>query len=91
MANQFANIINLLMSALFFHSLMPVAIPMGALGLFASYWSNKYVLLRRNRMPDSMSGMMARFFANFLPVIALIWSLDSLLAFRILYREVFLI
>ncbi len=36
-----------------------------------------------------MSGMMAKFFANFIPVIALIWALDALLIFRILYREIF--
>lgn len=40
-------------------------------------------------MPDAMSGMMAKFFANFIPFIALLWALDSVLAYRILYREVF--
>jgi C4-dicarboxylate transporter len=29
MANQFANIINLIMSAMFFHSILPLAIPIG--------------------------------------------------------------
>lgn len=49
------------------------------------------MFLRRNRMPDQMSGLMTRFFANFIPIIAVMWALDSLLVFRILYREVFYI
>jgi uncharacterized protein YbaA (DUF1428 family) len=42
-------------------------------------------------MPDQMSGLMAKFFANFIPVIALLWALDSVLVYRVLYREVFYI
>ena len=41
MANQFANIINLIMSAIFFHSLLPLSIPIGFAGLVANYWANK--------------------------------------------------
>lgn len=42
-------------------------------------------------MPDQMSGLMAMFFANFMPIIALMWALDSVLVYRVLYREVFYI
>lgn len=42
-------------------------------------------------MPDQLSGLMAKFFANILPIIALMWALDSLLVYRILYREIFYI
>lgn len=38
-----------------------------------------------------MSGLMAKFFANFLPFIALLWALDHVLVFRILYRNIFMI
>lgn len=41
MANMFANVINLIMSALFFHSLMPLAIPVGFIGLLLTYWVDK--------------------------------------------------
>jgi uncharacterized protein YbaA (DUF1428 family) len=91
MANQFANIINLIMSAFFFHSMLPLALPIGCVGLFANYWANKIVFLRRNRAPDQLSGMMAKFFANFIPFIALLWSLDSVIVYNILYKEVFYI
>jgi hypothetical protein len=42
-------------------------------------------------MPDQMSGLMAKFFANFIPIIALMWALCSILVYRILYREIFYI
>jgi hypothetical protein len=42
-------------------------------------------------MPDQMSGLMAMFFANFIPVIALMWALCQVLVYRILYREIFYI
>ena len=38
-----------------------------------------------------MSGLMAKFFANFLPFIALLWALDLLIVYRILYRDIFFI
>lgn len=38
-----------------------------------------------------MSGLMAKFFANFLPFVALLWALDSILVYRVLYREIFYI
>ena len=101
MANQFGNIMNLIMSAIFFHPLLPLSVPIACVGLFANYWANKVffliylsvqiVFLRRNRMPDQMSGLMPKFFANFIPIIALMWALDAVLVYRILYREVFYI
>jgi len=42
-------------------------------------------------MPDQMSSLMVKFFANLVPYMALLWSLDSILVFRRLYREVFYI
>ena len=42
-------------------------------------------------MPDQMSGLMPRFFANFMPVIALMWALDLFLVSRVLYREIWYI
>ena len=79
------------MSAFFFHSLLPLSLPIGCVGLFANYWSNKIVFLRRNRTPDQLSGLMAKFFANFIPFVALLWALDSVIVYRILYREIFYI
>ena len=71
--------------------MLPLSIPIGCGGLFLHYWSNKIIFLKRNRMPDQTSSLMVMFFANLLPYIALLWSLDSILVFRRLYRDVFYI
>ena len=42
-------------------------------------------------MPEAMGTMMARFFGNFLPFMALLWTLDAFLVYRILYHDVFYI
>jgi hypothetical protein len=89
MANVFANSANLLLTALFFHPLLPLSIPIAFAGFFCSYWVNKYVFLRRIKRPEEMSGMMATFFANLLPEIALIWALSLALFYRRLYLDLF--
>lgn len=40
-------------------------------GTFLSYWSLKYQLLRRDKMPEMFSDFMATFFANMMPYIVL--------------------
>lgn len=89
MANRFANTGNLFLTAVFFHPLLPISIPIAGCGLFFSYWVDKYLLLRRHRTPEQMSGMMAHFFADFIPAWAFLWSLNLLLFYRTLYREYF--
>ena len=42
-------------------------------------------------MPDQMSSLIVKFYANTVPYMALLWSLDSILVFRRLYRDVFYI
>lgn len=40
-------------------------------------------------MPDQTSSLIVQFYGNLIPYIALLWSLDSILVFRRLYRDVF--
>jgi hypothetical protein len=41
MANMWANVINLIMTSLFFHPLLPLSIPIGFCGLLITFWTNK--------------------------------------------------
>lgn len=41
MANMWANVINLIMTSLFFHPLLPLSIPIGFAGLLITFWTNK--------------------------------------------------
>lgn len=80
-----------MMTAVFFHTMLPLSIPIGTVGLFLHYWSNKIIFIKRNRMPDQTSSLIVKFYGNLIPYIALLWSLDSILVFRRLYRDVFYI
>jgi hypothetical protein len=42
MADVFANAGNLILTATFFHPLLPLSIPIAFLGFSLSYWVNKY-------------------------------------------------
>jgi len=57
--------------------------------MILNYWANKYVFLRRMRVPEQLSSLMPTFFANLIPYFALIWSLDLLLFYRTLYNDLF--
>jgi hypothetical protein len=89
MADTFSNTANILLTAVFFHPLLPISIPIAFAGLFANYWVNKYTFLRRIRTPEQLSSLMPTFFANLIPYFALIWALDLLLFYRTLYSELF--
>lgn len=47
------------------------------------------MLVRRNKRPEDMSGLMASFFANMLPEMALIWALSLCLFYRRIYIDYF--
>lgn len=75
-ANNIANIINFIMTCIFYSPLIPQAIPIGFVGCFLNYWAFKYMLLRKHKMPDMFSDLMASFFANFMPWIIFTWAIS---------------
>ena len=74
-ANAISEYMNLIMTCMFFSSIVPQAILVALFGSIISFWSLKYQLLRRDKMPEMFSAFMATFYANFLPYIVLIQTL----------------
>ena len=70
---------NLIMTCLFYSPIIPLAIPIGFVGSVFSYWVEKYSLLRRNKMPEMFSKLMATFFANFMPWVITIWAVNCII------------
>jgi hypothetical protein len=89
MADIFANAGNLLLTAFFIHPLLPLSIPIAFAALIFSYWVNKYLLLWRVKRPDELSALMAIFFSNLLPFLALIWALSLALFYRTIFTGLF--
>ena len=44
MANRFANTSNLFLTAIFFHPLVPISIPIACVGFIFAYWVDKVSL-----------------------------------------------
>lgn len=75
-ANNISNFINLIMTSIFYSPLIPHALPMALVGTFIYYWTYKYMLLRKHKRPEMLSGTMASFFANLLPWLIFAWSIS---------------
>mmetsp|Transcript_17892 Transcript_17892/g.30406 ORF Transcript_17892/g.30406 Transcript_17892/m.30406 type:complete len:316 (+) Transcript_17892:1730-2677(+) len=75
-ANNIANFMNLIMTCIFYSPIIPQAIPFAFVGSILQYWANKYMLLRKHKMPDMFSVLMASFFANFMPWIIFVWTIS---------------
>ncbi len=45
------------------------------IGTFYAYWVEKYVLLRRNKIPEVVGSAIAKFYSNMLPFAMIIYSL----------------
>ena len=70
-ANTISNFMNMVMTCAFYAPLIPHAIPLSMISTFLGYWTLKYSLLRRYKMPEMFSELMATFFSNFLPWLVL--------------------
>jgi|LauGreDrversion4_2_1035121.scaffolds.fasta_scaffold1045606_1 hypothetical protein len=73
-ANLIADFIHMIMVCWFYAPLIPIAIPFCLLGGIIRYFMIKYSLLRRNKMPDSISPKIAIYFLNLMPWITMMWG-----------------
>lgn len=74
-ANNISKFMAFLMTCIFYSPIVPVAIPIGFVGCICIYFSYKYMLLRVHKMPEMFGELMATFFANFMPVILVVWAI----------------
>ena len=64
------------MTYIFYSPIIPHAIPLALVSSFLVYWIVKYSMLRRYKMPEMFSSLMATFFSNFMPWIMLAWGIS---------------
>ena len=72
----------MIMTCIFYSPIIPHAIPLALISTILCYWVTKYSLLRRYKMPEMFSSLMATFFSNFMPWIVLTWSLSAFFLYR---------
>ena len=78
-ANNISNYINLILTCIFYSPIIPLTIPIALIGSILNYWVYKYMLLRRHKMPEMFSTMMATFFANSMPFVLIVWGISFLI------------
>lgn len=78
-ANNISNYMVLVLTCIFYSPLIPMAIPLGLIGSIMNYWVYKYMFLRRHKMPQMFSTMMATFFANLMPFVLVVWGFSYIL------------
>ena len=87
MAEVFSDSGSLFLTAVFFQPLLPFSMILAFLGNFLSYWSLKYILLKRARRPSELSEDLPIFFANLIPIIVTVWNLSTFLFFRATFKR----
>ena len=86
-ANALSNYMNMIMTACFYSPLIPQAIPIALVSSTVGYWITKYHLLRRCKLPDMFSELMASFFSNMMPWLVLAWTLSTYFFFLTFRNE----
>ena len=86
MAQRYANTMLLLCMTVFYAFPLPV-MPLLTLGGSAfQYWVEKWVLLRRHKIPEQMGATMAQVFSNMIPFLCFLYGL-SMFAFSDILSE----
>ena len=75
MAQRYANTMTFFLIVLFYSFLSPILLLVGMFGIVWQYWLEKWVLLRRHKIPDVVGPTIAMFMANAVPYCLLIWSM----------------
>jgi len=58
----------------FYSHLLPCLFLIGAVGIFYSYWIEKYILLRRHKIPEVVGSSIAKFYSNLIPFIMVAYA-----------------
>jgi hypothetical protein len=82
MAEVFSDSGSLFLTAVFFQPILPFSLILAFLGNVLSYWSLKYILLRRSRRPRELSENLPIFFAGLIPFMVTVWTGSTLFFYK---------
>jgi len=86
MSNKYAQSIKTLLLTAFYAPAMPIAIFFSLFGLLLTYWSDKYLFLRRNALPPALGHELNTSMLEYLDLMVLFWALGNYLFFGALVR-----
>ena len=74
--DNISNFMNMILSCMFYSTILPVAMPMALVGVILHYILTKYMLTRLQKMPDEFSQDLTIYFANLMPFVAVVWAVS---------------
>jgi hypothetical protein len=77
MASSYAKTGLLFLIVSFYTPIIPILPMIGLTGIFFQYWVEKYLLLRRYSVPESMGCEMAKFYCRLVPYGMLLYSISN--------------
>jgi hypothetical protein len=61
----------------FYTPMIPGIAMIGVLGIFLQYWVEKYLLLRRHKVPEAMGSAMAKFYSSLIPMGMVLYAIGN--------------
>ena len=86
-SNAISNYMNMLLTCCFFSPIVPLALPLAFLSSLICYWTTKFMLLRKYKMPDMFGEFMATFYSNLVPYLMLAWAVAAWLFYYNIVRD----
>ena len=89
MPELYANIQKTMLFTGFYANLVPAGILISLIGLFITYWTNKYMLLRRHSRPKALGKESTEEMSNFLGLFFMSFTAGNLIFDRIILDDIF--
>jgi hypothetical protein len=87
-AQRYANVQKTMLFTAFYATLVPIGILFSLVGLFLTYWTDKYMLLRRHCRPNALGKDLAEEMADFLELILVSFCAGNLIFEKIVRGEI---
>jgi len=85
-AQNYANVLKTIWVTAFYAPVLPIGVPLAVLGLFLSYWTDKYLLLNRYVRPSALGKSLSLWMAEYLELSPFFFAVGNIV-FRSLIKR----
>lgn len=82
-AQKYSNITKTLLMTAFYACLFPLALPISLIGVFISYWTDKYLLLRRHKKPQELSSDICEEMFETIELVPFVYALGNVIFMKL--------
>ena len=85
--NSISDLMNLILSCLFYAPLVPLAMPLCLFGIIVNYFVSKFQLACLNKMPEDFGAELTMYFADLIPYASIVLSVGYFMFSGMLYAS----